>query len=347
MSRKGPKPRMRPDGYWYCTLTIEGRKRQYGLGVRGEAKEAQAWEAFSKLLERLQNHPDRSKPLSRKGTIGEVCESYLNHLRRHNSERRLEDAKPIIERFSEVYGSVPVGNLDRKQIEDWLYQQAHSHYANSTLYLIGSTIRAALRHGADYLGYPQPPKIKLKKVTRRERYLTEEQSKKVLEAAAPDFRDFLFVCMKTGARPLSEVASVSISDPDRYCDLHQGVWSFAKHKTSGKGQQRTVYLRKDVLELCERYAKKYPTGPLLRTSRGKPWHKHVVLQRWTRLRKKLGLDASYTFYCATRHSFASQLLNKNYTLAQVSKLMGNSIEVCMRHYAHLEKANLRDVLEAL
>ncbi len=46
-----------------------------------------------------------------------------------------------------------------------------------------------------------------------------------------------------------------------------------------------------------------------------------------------------------RHTFATWLVRAGVSLFKVSKLLGNSVEICQRHYAHLVSAELRDEVE--
>ena len=46
-----------------------------------------------------------------------------------------------------------------------------------------------------------------------------------------------------------------------------------------------------------------------------------------------------------RHTFGSQLAQKGESLYKISKLMGNSPEICRRHYAALIPEEMRDTVE--
>ena len=46
-----------------------------------------------------------------------------------------------------------------------------------------------------------------------------------------------------------------------------------------------------------------------------------------------------------RHTFASHLARKGVSLYKIAKLLGNSVQICERHYAHLSSASLHDEVE--
>ncbi len=82
-------------------------------------------------------------------------------------------------------------------------------------------------------------------------------------------------------------------------------------------------------------------GPLFRDRRGKPWRYDNMKERFARLRKKLQakgvpIKDEDVIYSA-RHTFAKRQLGGFWTgkptsLAILAGLMGNSPEVCWRHY---------------
>ena len=67
---------------------------------------------------------------------------------------------------------------------------------------------------------------------------------------------------------------------------------------------------------------------------------------WSKVRDDAGLDKSLRLYDATRHSFASNLVNSDTTLFKVSKLMGHSTTKMTEKYAHPDIESLKvDVLK--
>ncbi len=61
---------------------------------------------------------------------------------------------------------------------------------------------------------------------------------------------------------------------------------------------------------------------------------------------KAQASAEKRWHCLhMRHSFGTMLVRKNITLFKVSTLMGNSPEICRRHYAFLQSQDLREEVE--
>ncbi len=59
-------------------------------------------------------------------------------------------------------------------------------------------------------------------------------------------------------------------------------------------------------------------------------------------------DSEFVIHCATRHTFASRLLNKNVPLPVIRDLLGHSsVLITERVYAHLCSSKLVEAVEVL
>ena len=75
---------------------------------------------------------------------------------------------------------------------------------------------------------------------------------------------------------------------------------------------------------------------------GKRWHPDNFSQDLRAINEALGLDWSCADY---RHTFGSHLAQKGESLYKIAELMGNSPEICRRHYAALIPEKMHDVVE--
>ena len=76
--------------------------------------------------------------------------------------------------------------------------------------------------------------------------------------------------------------------------------------------------------------------------RGMRWDPDNFSQRLREINRENGLAWSCLDY---RHTFGSQLAIKGESLYKISELMGNSPEICRRHYAALIPEQMRDAVE--
>jgi len=80
---------------------------------------------------------------------------------------------------------------------------------------------------------------------------------------------------------------------------------------------------------------------------GRPYYRKTLNQIWEKIRNKLNLDKSIRLYDATRHSFASNLVNKNVSIANISKLLGHTNIKMTERYAHVEVNSLKREIRKL
>ncbi len=80
---------------------------------------------------------------------------------------------------------------------------------------------------------------------------------------------------------------------------------------------------------------------------GKPYCENSLRIIWNTVKKEAGIDNSLRLYDATRHSFASNLVNSGSTIYKVSKLLGHSSVKMTEKYAHSNIENLRIDIQKL
>jgi hypothetical protein len=83
---------------------------------------------------------------------------------------------------------------------------------------------------------------------------------------------------------------------------------------------------------------RYPTRPLFRNSRGKPWTRNAIRCRFRNLRAKLP-RLKGVVSCTYRHSFVTDAPENGVGVAQVAELLRHtSTHMVMQHYQHLREA---------
>jgi integrase len=75
---------------------------------------------------------------------------------------------------------------------------------------------------------------------------------------------------------------------------------------------------------------------------GKRWNPDNFSQNLRKLNKEVGLDWSCLDF---RHTFGSHLAQKGESLYKIAELLGNSPDICRRHYAALMPERMRDTVE--
>lgn len=176
-------------------------------------------------------------------------------------------------------------------------------------------------------------------------YLTPEQEELAYKHANRRFRIAIKICIRTGARPGIEFGSLEARHVE---ETPRGmIWRFPPDEAKGRKKERVIMVPKDIAEIVRRQMEVHPTGKLFRNTEGDAWCNQSLEKSFRRLREKLkALKAAGKIACdlgnatmySTRHTFAKRTLGgywskKPCTLEQLAARMGNSREICWRHYA--------------
>jgi integrase len=122
-----------------------------------------------------------------------------------------------------------------------------------------------------------------------------------------------------------------------------------REKRKGRGAKPVVIpIHSEMVDyLKERVSNNLPEAFVFVDPRtGGPYTENALRRIWDSIRKKTGIK-SLRLYDATRHSFASQLVNTGSTLFKVSKLLGHTTTRRSERYTHPQIESLRTDLEKL
>jgi integrase len=80
---------------------------------------------------------------------------------------------------------------------------------------------------------------------------------------------------------------------------------------------------------------------------GRPYSETRIWKLWNKVRTAAGVSKELRLYDASRHSFASQLVNSGVSLFTVSKLLGHSSTKMTERYSHANVESMRTELSKL
>ena len=148
-----------------------------------------------------------------------------------------------------------------------------------------------------------------------------------------EFRDFLIVTLRTGCRP-QEIRVLEA----KYVLLKEGEARIPKELAKGKRKERRVPLDDVVLAILKPLVLKYPEGPLLRNTAGRPWTKDAINCRFQRLKEKLPYRA--TAY-AMRHTFINEALRNGASETAIAEVCGHEDKtMILKVYGHAGTCNV-------
>jgi len=211
--------------------------------------------------------------------------------------------------------------------------------ANRVLTILKAALNAAYRDGkvaADdawrrVKPYPKADSSKL-------RYLSEAESRRLVNAADRAFRPLLQAALLTGAR-YSELANLETRDFDRQARI---VWL----RETKSGSSRAVYLEAEGVSLFENAtAGKQASDFVFVGINGRQWGPSQQARPLARACAAAKLERT-TFH-DLRRTFGARLALSGVPLAVIAEALGHADErVTRKHYAHLCKSYVADTVRA-
>ena len=294
------------------------------------ADEAEAWERFREIA----STRSLPKPIGNSPQVAMLLDRFLQNLDLTANERQTYKwyewrLQSFLDSLADQ--AITVNQLKPFHLTEWL--QAHPTWGSSMRRSAIRAVQRAMKWALEEGLIEKSPVAHVKKPPqgRRDFVFTPEQQRQLLEATDEHFRQYLVVASLTGARP-EEMRTVEA----RHCTFDFSVWAFPVEDAKGHRKPRLVYLPAAAQEIVRELAQKHPAGPLFRNRNGVPWTTSAIVQRFARLRKKLGLPKG-AVATALRHTFTTESLQKGLDVYTVAKLLGHtSTQMIERVYGHLK-----------
>lgn len=246
---------------------------------------------------------------------------------------------PAKHRIHAGYGDLPVDQLIRLHIDEWVI--SHPNWKGGKRTQI-QAVKRALNYAVEAGMIPTNP-IRGYKVARsnpRQTYITPEQEEALYSHSNPILADAIRICIRVGVRPGSEFAKVTAKHIKDYGNRME--WRFAPSESKTKKERIVRITDPAIIEIVRRQMARYPTGPIFRNTKGTPWTYRTLKEAFSRVRKRLQtkgveINPDVSMY-SCRHTYAKRTLQGYWTgtpsnVETLCGLMGNSREVCWKHYA--------------
>jgi len=175
---------------------------------------------------------------------------------------------------------------------------------------------------------------------KRERYLTEDETKRLIEAVQhsenPSLKFIIVMLILTGARK-GEVLTARWNQ----FNLEQRLWRIPLPKS---GKARHIPINDGLMELLRVLPHfEYTDYLFVNPQTRRPFR--TFFNAWDQARKKAGLPDVRVH--DIRHSYASYLINNGRSLYEVQRLLGHSQIKTTQRYAHLSPETLLDASNTL
>lgn len=272
-----------------------------------------------------------------------VTNIYLPHVKLRKRSWRV-DERIARQHLSPTFGARELADIQRHEVEDWLHGLSEKGLAPATCNRILAVFKTicslAVLHGLLPTGQSPCAGVSPFKIhTQRERYLTQDEARRLMRALEKSDRPEAFairLLLLTGARK-SEILKARWEHVRM--DLHLLIVPLSK-----SGRPRHILLS-DAAQEVLRTMPRSPGNPWLFPGHapGKPLSDLYLF--WNKLRRELGL-ADVRIH-DLRHTFASFLVNAGHSLYEAQKMLGHGDPRTTIRYAHLGQASLLAAAETV
>ena len=185
------------------------------------------------------------------------------------------------------------------------------------------------------------------------KWVSQADQQALYEPVPEGDKPIIAFLMLHGCRP-SEARALKVKNVDLEAQslTISATFSAGVYREKRKGRRSkpvTIPIHPEMLEyVANKVANSLPEAFLFINPRtGKHYSPWSLVRIWRDVRRKANIDPNLRLYDATRHSFASQLVNSGTSLFKVSKLLGHSSTKMTEKYAHQNIESLRTDIQKL
>ena len=258
-------------------------------------------------------------------------------------KRSWEADKTMLEnRIIKLWGHKRLTEITRDDIEEFRGNFIRAGFKPATANRYLALVKYIFNLAVKWEVIDKNPTInvqKLKDNNHKERYLTEDETRRLLDElkkcqsnVVPDIIEFLIL---TGARR-SEVVNLPWSE----LDMENGIWNLPPERNKAN-TKKIVPLSEGAMDILKRRQNNDSDYVFPNPKTGEPF---IFLHgTWDRIRKKAGIPDVRLH--DLRHNFASLLINNGRSLYEVQKMLGHSDAKTTERYAHLTQDTLKEATE--
>lgn len=327
-----------PTGTWVARFRDEdGKQRYHALGgfeeLHQAEKAAREWIAKYKQSGSVE-------PL----TVALCCKHYVQELKQQGREAAAKDAESRFNRtvYGTKFGAIKMDALRADHVKAWRdgFTKLKAKSINRELSVLRAAFNLGFAEGlvTSDLAWRAVKQLKTPEgeSTRRDRWLTADERKALLDASHPALTAFIRALLLTAARP-GEIAACDV----RHFDRKAGVLNIPDGKTGS----RSIPLSSAMIELCQAQCKdKLPTAPLFTDPDGKRWIRGVWAIWLREARRQSGLGDDVVLY-SLRHTAISEMIMQGMDAFSVARMAGTSTAQIDAHYGHLCAERTRSALD--
>ena len=257
------------------------------------------------------------------------------HVARLRSSKKVEShVKPL----RDFFGTLPLDQVTEQRINEFKWSRM-GKVKPATINRSLAALHKSLALAKEWGWISTVPTVHLEKENNaRDRYLTQDEEDRLLEAAPVWMQELITFFLNTGLR-LSEALELRWS----HVDLKRRTILIARSKN---GHKRTIPLNEKAMEIIHKKMKSRVNGLIFPSVRsGKVISTFHYERAFRRAVKKAGLTDLKGH--DLRHSFASRIAQRGIDLYRIQRLLGHTTPTMTQRYAHHNAESLREVVSLL
>lgn len=282
--------------------------------------------------------------------VENLLEKFLDYKSKDIAPSYKKDYKRYVEIAQKYFSATDIRELRRIDLINYKEHLENNYeFGNKTIKNVLDNFKTFLNYAKNDLEIldvvPSFPKIET--TIPKTNWLSQDVQREIIESISIDDKPIFIFLMLHGCRP-GEARALKCKD----IDLGKGIIKISatfsgrvyREKRKGKSAKPVIipihHESYDYIKM--RIENNLPLAYLfINPKTGKHYSENKLKKIWNEVREKVGIDKSIRLYDATRHSVASQLVNKGVSLFNVSKLLGHSNTKMTEKYSHHDIENLK------
>lgn len=329
---------------FYLRKVIQGQSMRLYLGVYPDLSVERAREKAHEILAQIadgKNPHEERKRLKEEPTFSEMFQLFQDRHGKRYKRTSLQDERTYQNHLKKRFGSTKLSQITRHDFQKMMSDIADvngEYAANKTLAIARTVFNKAIEWGIFYHENPAS-RVKSYPQKARERFLQKEELPKFLKAlnAEPndDLRDFVWLCLFTGARK-SNVMAMRWQE----VSLDSGEWRIPLTKN---GDSQLLPLIPDAVTLlAERRNRQSLTQIFVFPSHGKTGHMVEPKKAWRSLLRKAEIE-DFRIHDLRRTMGSYQaILGIGFNI--IAKSLGHKSLAATQIYARLDQDPVREAM---
>lgn len=243
------------------------------------------------------------------------------------------------------FGNMSIGEIGNLHVEEYKTVKLNSGLCQKTINNHLIVLARCLNVAMEWNVLEKVPKIKRMKVApQRYDFLTENESRQLLNDSVGTLREMILVALKTGVR-LGELLAIEWCDinlQEKLLTVRQAI-VYGRLGSTKSNKIRQIPLTDEVCEMLT--ARACSSGFIFTDNKNKPLKAYCCLRRLHKACKNAGVRK--VGWHTLRHTFASHLAINNAPMKAIQELLGHSSIVTTMRYSHVNHATLQNAVKTL